>query len=112
MKHVLPDIRTAGNQKFTEFLAKQFVCDMLFPVYGENSVTTIFRGWQGELMYNWCRFTNDAGDILEFYAEGVYVIKSNSLKDVFQLKTPRNVIEFMDDMYRFGIQLNWATTYS
>ena len=68
MNLVLPDIKPAGDTKFTEFLDKTFVCDMLFPVYGEHSVTTIFNGWQGELMYNWCRFKNEAGDILEFYA--------------------------------------------
>ncbi len=89
MKQVLPDIGTIGNKKFTKFLATTFVCDTLYPVYGEHSVTTIFRGWQGELFYNWSRFTNDAGDILEFYAEGTYVIKANRNSNVgYQLRTP------------------------
>ncbi len=108
MKQVLPDIGTIGNKEFTEFLDKQFVCDMLFPVYGEHSVTTIFQGWQGELKYNWSRLTNDNGDILEFYAEGVYVVKSNSSKDVFQLKTPKTIMDFIDDMNSFGVQLDWV----
>ena len=109
MKPALLDIKPAGNHKFTEFLAKQFVCDMLFPVYGEHSVTTIFQGWQGELMYQWCRFTNDDGDILEFYAEGQYVIRArNESKDCYQRKTPKTIKEFIDDMDIFGIQLYWS----
>jgi hypothetical protein len=82
---------------------------MLFPVYGEHSVTTIFQGWQGELNYNWSQFTNDAGDILEFYAEGVYVTKTNNeSRDAYQRRTPKTIEEFIDDMHTFGIQLNWS----
>ena len=99
----------AGNKKFTEFITNTFVCDMLFPVYGEHSVTTIFKGWQGELLHNWCRFTNENGDILEFYAEGIYVIKvRKENRDVHQLKTPRTIEEFIDDMKRFGVLLYWS----
>ncbi len=109
MKTVHPDIWTTGNQKLKEFLAKAFVCDMLFPVYGEHSVTTIFKGWQGEKMYNWCQIKNEAGDILEFYAEGVYVTKTNNeSRDVYQRQTPKTIKEFIDDMHTFGIQLNWS----
>ena len=109
MKQVLPDIGTIGNKEFTEFLDKQFVCDMLFPVYGEHSVTTIFQGWHGELMYNWTRFKNDNGDILEFYAEGQYVAKvRNESRDVYQRRTPKTIEEFIDDMKMFGIQLHWS----
>ena len=109
MKTVLPDIRTTENKEFTEFLGNTFVCDMLFPVYGESSVTTIFDGWQGELFYNWSRFTNDNGDSLEFYAEGQYVVKvNNESRDCYQLKTPRTIKEFIDDMKRFGVQLRWS----
>jgi hypothetical protein len=82
---------------------------MLFPVYGESSVTTIFQGWQGELMYNWCRLTNEKGDILEFYAEGQYVAKvKNESRDYYQLRTPKTIKGFIDDMNRFGIQLQWS----
>ncbi len=105
----MPDIGTAGNRKFTEFLAKTFVCDVLYPVYGESSVTKIFQSWQGELMFNWCRFTNDDGNILEFYAEGQYVIRARNVsKDYYQLKTPRTINEFLEDMKKFGIQLFWS----
>ena len=109
MKTVLPEIGTIGNEKITEFLSKTFVCDMLFPVYGEHSVTTIFDGWQGELFYNWSRIKNNAGDILEFYAEGVYVVKvRNESNDVYQRQTPKTIEEFIDDMNEFGIQLYWS----
>ncbi len=109
MKTVHPDIWTTGNQKLKEFLAKTFVCDMLFPVYGKSSVTTIFDGWKGELNYNWSRFTNRDGDILEFYAEGVYVIKVRKERnDGFQRQTPKTIEEFIDDMIEFGVQLHWV----
>ena len=108
MKTVLPDIGTTGNERFAEFLAKQFVCDMLYPIYGESSVSTVFDGWQGEPFYNWCRFTNGDGDILEFYAEGVYVVKvRNESLDAYQRRTPKTIEEFINDMHEFGIQLHW-----
>ena len=109
MNQVLSDIGTTGNKKFTEFLSKTFVCDMLYPVYEENSVTTIFQGWQGELMYNWSRFSNENGDILEFYAEGVYVIKVRKERNNgYQRRTPITIEEFIDDMNKFGIQIYWS----
>ena len=110
MKTVLQDIETTTkNKKFTEFLAKQFVCDMLFPVYREHSATTIFDGWQGKKMNCWNLFTNENGDILEFYIEGTYVTKTNNeSRDVYQLKTPRTIKEFITDMNKFGIQLYWS----
>ena len=108
MMQVLPDM-TTGNKKFTEFLTGQFVPDMLYPVYGKHSVTTIFQGWQGELKYNWSLFTNDNGDILEFYAEGQYVAKVNiESRDDYQRRTPKTIKEFIDDMKMFGIQLHWS----
>lgn len=109
MKTVLPDIGTTGNPKFAEFLAKQFVCDMLYPIYGESSVTTIFDGWQGERFYNWGRFKNDDGDILEFYAEGQYVIRPrDESNNSYQRRTPNTITEFIQDMKMFGIQLYWS----
>lgn len=109
MNQELPDIKPAGNRKFTKFLANTFVCDMLFPVYGESSVDTLFQGWRGDLLYNWSRFTNQNGDILEFYAEGQYVIKiKHKSKDVYQLKTPTTIKEFINDMKKFGVQLYWS----
>ena len=99
----------AGNPKFKEFLAKTFVCDMLFPVYGKSSAKPIFTGFQGEQFYNWSRFTNDDGDILEFYAEGVYVTKvRNESNNGYQRRTPKTIEEFLDDMKRFGVQLHWS----
>ena len=81
---------------------------MLFPVYGNSSVQAVFDGWQGELFYNWSRFTNNEGDILEFYAEGQYVIKvRNENRDVYQRQTPKTIEEFIYDMHGFGIQLYW-----
>lgn len=109
MKPILPDIKPAGNKKFKEFLAKTFVCDMLFPVYGKSSITTAFNGWKGELFYNWCKFKNDDGDILEFYVEGQYVARANQNSNVgYQLRTPKTINDFIDDMHQFGIQLYWS----
>lgn len=60
-------------------------------------------------MNHWCRFTNDDGDILEFYAEGQYAIRArNKSSNDYLLKTPRTIKEFIDDMKKFGIQLYWS----
>lgn len=109
MKPVLPDTFTTENLKFKQFLSKPFMYDMLFPVYGKHSVTTIFQGWHGKPFYNWSRFTNDNGDILEFYAEGQYVIKArNESNDVNQRQTPKTIEGFIGDMHEFGIHLYWS----
>ena len=109
MKTALSDIRTTGNRKFTGFLAKQFVCDMLYPVYGESSVTTIFDGWQGKYHNYWSPLTNENRAFLEFFPEGHYVIRArDESKDCFQRRTPKSIEEFIDDMYKFGIQLYWS----
>lgn len=109
MNQVLPDIKPAGIKGFTKFLTKQYTCDLLFPVYGKSSVSTIFQSWQGELMNHWCRFTNENGDILEFFPEGQYVLKPrNESNNSFQLRTPKTIKEFIDDMKKFGVQLFWS----
>jgi len=44
---------TKGSERFKEFLAKPFTLDMLYPVFNEKSVETLFEGWRGKDMMNW-----------------------------------------------------------
>lgn len=95
-----------GSKKFKEFLTKIFMMDMLYPVIGESSVTTLFDGWHGKNMINWFKFTNEDGLVLEFYPEGTYIIKSKNGK-TYQLKTPKTIDDFINDMIRFNIPIYW-----
>lgn len=106
MIKIVPYIETMGSKKFKEFLTKTFMMDMLYPVIGESSVTTLFDGWHGKNMINWFKFTNEDGLVLEFYPEGTYIIKSKNGK-TYQLKTPKTIDDFINDMIRFNIPIYW-----
>ena len=103
---LVPYIETIGSKRFKEFLTKTFVMDMLYPVLGESSVTTIFDGWRGKNMMNWFKFTNQDGVVLEFYPEETYVIKPTDGK-TYQLKSPKTINDFINDMIRFGVLIYW-----
>lgn len=104
---LVPYIETMGSKRFKEFLAKTFVMDMLYPVLGESSVTTLFDNWRGKNMTNWFKFTSD-GVVLEFYPEGTYVIKMKT-GETYQLRTPKTIDEFINDMIRFGVPIYWSS---
>ncbi len=104
---IVPYIKTAGTQKFKEFLQTPFVFDMLYPLNGA-SVDTLFADWHGKDMRNWFKFRNEDGVVLEFYPEGMYVIKKKSSDAGHQLATPRTIDEFISDMDRFGIPMQWS----
>lgn len=108
MLYLTPYIKTAGTKKFKEFLQTPFVIDMLSPVYGESSVNTLFEDWRGKDMRNWFKFKNEDGVVLEFYPEGMYVIKKKTGDAGQQLVTPRTIDEFINDMDRFGIVTQWS----
>lgn len=106
MIKVVPYNETIGSERFKEFLTKTFVVDMLCLVSEKSSVTTLFDGWRGKNMINWFRFTNQDGLVLEFYPEGTYIIKPKKGKPN-QLKTPKTIDEFIDDMIRFDVPIYW-----
>ena len=108
MKKVVNLRQISGYKKFGEILTARFVIDWLYPVFGERSVETLFHGWIGKEMKSWHRFTNETGDILEFYPEGTYVAKVTSTGQIYQRKNPVTVEEFIRDMENFGIVLYWT----
>ena len=87
---------------------------MLYPVFGDKSVETLFVGWKGKDMLSWHRFTNEEKYVLEFYAT-YYIITKESVsfkasdeKIKYRLPLPRDINDFICDMNRFGIQLYWT----
>ncbi len=105
MIKAVPYIETMGSKKFKEFLAKTFVIDMLYPVSGKSSATTLFDNWRGKDMVNWFRFTNENSVVLEFY-EGTYTIKKKT-GETHQLRTPETINDFINDMIRFDVVIHW-----
>lgn len=99
---------TNGSEKFKKFLTTPFTIDMLFPIFNEKSCETLFIGWKGENMLGWYKFTYNNKIILEFYST-YYIIKKdieNSMN--YKLSLPITIDNFINDMNRFGIQLNWS----
>ena len=99
---------TKGSERFKEFLAKPFTLDMLYPVFNEKSVETLFEDWRGKDMMNWHKFSND-DYMLEFYPT-YYTIKKNKPADSikYMLSIPKTINDFINDMNKFGIQLYWT----
>jgi len=108
MIKVTPYNETYGSEKFKEFLAKPFTYDMLYPVYDDKSVETLFDDWRGKNMINWFRFNNDEFT-LEFYPT-YYTIKKNKPIDStkYMLSIPETINDFINDMDRFEVQLYWT----
>jgi hypothetical protein len=109
MIEAVPYIRTSGRMKFKKFLQKPFTVDMLYSVFGEASVDTLFDGWRGKDMINWYRFSNEDGITFEFYPDGTYNVKNSKSDKVYQLKKPETINCFISDMERLGISIYWTT---
>ena len=109
MTTVAPYDETEGSEKFKEFLALPFTLDMLYPVFGDKSVETLFEDWRGKDMVNWHKFTSD-DYILEFYPT-YYTIKKNKPADStsYMLSIPVTIDDFINDMHRFEVQLYWTS---
>ena len=94
MIKVAPYIATIGDEKFKEFLTREFKTDML---------NTLFADWREKDMISWKRFTNGDDVRLEFYADN-YVVKKGDVK----LSLPKTINDFINDMQRFEVELYWT----
>jgi hypothetical protein len=108
MPQAVPYIRTTGSERFKEFLAIPFSIDMLCPVIPALNTPPneiLFTGWKGKEMVGWWKFVNEEMNILEFYAETYRIlIKTKS----YTFPTPKTLNDFINDMDRVGITLNWG----
>lgn len=113
MIKVVPYIKTLGSDKFKNFLNEPFTVDMLYPVFNENSVETIFDCWREKNMVTWYRFINDDKIVLEYYPT-YFIIKKeqNSFKAgdsiSYRLPIPRTINQFINTMEMFAVQLYWT----
>lgn len=108
MIKVVPFVLTTGSEKFKNFLSTPFTLDMLYPIYGDKSCETLFYDWRGKNMINWYKFTNDDKIILEFYPKYYMVKKDVQNSITYTLSIPKTIDEFINDMYRLGIDLYWT----
>ena len=100
---------TTGSKKFKEFLARPFTVDMLYPVFNDKSCETLFEGWVSKGVLNgWSKFVSD-DYTLEFYPT-YYQIKKNKPADstAYMLSVPATINVFINDMDRFGVELEWT----
>ena len=113
MIKVTPFFQTIGSEKFKEFLALPFRIDMLYPIHGDSSCQTLFDGWKGKDMINWHKFINENKISLEFYPSH-YIVKKEKLSFKageslsHTLPLPKDINDFINDMYRFEVQLFWT----
>jgi len=108
MIDVIPYQETAGSVGFKTFLGNTFTIDMLYPIFGDESCTTLFDDWRGKDMVNWFRFTNEDKVILEFYPTHYIVKKTGSDAINCTLSIPKTIDMFINDMFRFNIKLYWG----
>ena len=107
MIKVTPYALTIGSERFGKFLLTPFTLGMLYPINNELS-EILFDGWRGKDMINWYKFTNDDKIILEFYPR-YYTVKKNTPNSItYMLSIPKTIDEFINDMYRFEIELYWT----
>jgi hypothetical protein len=108
MIKAVPYIRTTGSERFKEFLVIPFSIDMLHPVIPALNIPPneiLFIGWKGKEMIGWWKFIDEEKNILEFYGETYRVIvKTKS----YTFPTPKTLNDFINDMDRVGITLNWS----
>lgn len=93
-------VETTGTQIFKEFLQTKF--DFKFLV-GENPY---FDCWRMKNMGNWSKYTNDDDIILEAYAETYKIIRPKDAA-TYEIPIPKDINEFIEDMYRFDIPIYW-----
>lgn len=93
---------TMGTQIFKNFLYSKFDFEFLV---NENAY---FDGWRSKNMGNWIKYISDDGIILEVYTQ-TYKIRKPKEVTTFELPIPKNINEFIDDMYRFDIIIYWKT---
>jgi hypothetical protein len=109
MIQVVPYNETVGTEEFKNFITMPFTLDMLYPIFNEKSNDKLFDGWNCENMIHWYKFTNENKDVLEFYPT-YYRLINNKNKDItsYMLSIPQTINDFINDMYRFGVQLYWT----
>jgi hypothetical protein len=108
MIKVTPFILTVENEKFKNFLMQPFTIDVLYPVFGDKSVITLFEGWKGKDMLKWYKLTNNKKIVLEFYPNNTFTIKKIEGNVTYQLTFPKTINNFINDMDRFGVELYWT----
>ena len=95
---------TTGSERFKEFLKKPFTIDVI----DNNSNNVLFEEWRlRSNLKGWSKFIY-GDNTLEFFPT-YYTIKKNKPADSIQymLSIPLTINDFIDDMFRFGIQLYW-----
>ena len=95
---VIPYIKTAGSEKFKEFLTLPF---------GFDQLREKFDGWKVKNMGTWNRCINDDGYTLEIYPNH-YIIYHTKGQVKYTLSIPKTLNDFINDMDRLGIQLYWG----
>lgn len=100
-------IETIGDESFKDFLNQPFKIDMLYPVFGENSSNTLLYGWRGKDMGGWYKFTDETNNVLEFYPN-TFKVKKYKDSITYELPLPSTLNVFIEDMFRFDIQLYWS----
>lgn len=100
-------IDTIGDKNFKQFLNQPFKIDMLYPVFGDKSSHTLLYGWRGKDMSGWYKFTDERNNVLEFYPT-TFKIKKYKDSVTYELPLPISLNEFVEDMFRFNIELFWS----
>jgi hypothetical protein len=94
---VVPYIETMGSEKFKVFLAQPFTTEL---------IEVLFSGWRVKNMGTWLKFTNEQSIILEIYPNQYILVFPKGVK--YTMILPQTLGDFINDMCRFGVQLQWS----
>lgn len=92
-----PYILTFGTEEYKKLLLKPF----LF-----TDIPSLFYGWKEKEMVNWVRYSYINFNLDVF--SGYYEIMDGVKKRKFKLPHPLTINDFINDMNRLNIPLNWG----
>lgn len=102
---VVPYIKTIGCERFKSFINQLFVFDMLYSIT-ETNVNVLFDEWRGRNVGEYDKFSNDDMITLEVYSDNYVIVIKPTIRHILPL--PLTIGDFINDMYRYNVQLYWS----
>ncbi|MFW6219412.1 MAG: hypothetical protein ACOC33_00960 [bacterium] len=90
-------IETFGTKNFKDFLLSPFILD---------DIVKYFHGWKRKEMVNWVTYKHNDYQI-DVYS-GEYEILNNITRKKYKIPIPKTINDFINDMYRLDINLEWG----
>ena len=94
---------TLCSMKFKKFIDSDFSINLLTQTKYEINV--IFVGWSRNNLIEHMAFTNENNDMLTFHTTHYEICRTGQLNH--RLPLPQTINDFINDMFRFKVDLYW-----